>query len=143
MRNGPIVVILLVLAAAFGAWLGPAGEKVDPELGPMEAYFRSVLKQRTHRGTERFPTRVYLSVRGQDPPPALLLRFAGEIHPLSKRPQSEATWAAIDLQELKWTEDRIRVACTGSWTDAWGKTPEREVLELSLSPQGKWQPVKP
>ena len=123
--------VALILAAALGAWLGPAGERVDPSVGPSEAFFRYALQSRLVR--ELAPARVYLSVSGQDPPAALMIRFGGEVRPLS---QLSGEGCQIDLARLEWLGSDSRVRCLGEVSQA----SHRESLsaEFVLSPSRKW-----
>lgn len=133
MRNGPVIVILLIVAAAFGAFLGPAGERVDPSVGPTEAFFKYVLKQ---HGLET-PGAIYLSVAGQDPPAQLMVRFAGSIHPASQRAQATAAPCSIDLARLDWLGSDDHVRCLG--TLRYKTSVSTYQPEFVLSPRGKWE----
>lgn len=132
MRNGPIIVVLLILAAAFGAWLGPAGERVDPELAPMEAYFKYAIKTRL---APRKVEHIYLAVRGQDPPAALMQRFFGDIRPIAQRSGSDG--ATVELTSLDFlSEDTVR--CVGSTSLPAGSAVSLTAT-LSRSPRGQWE----
>ena len=124
MHSGKVVVFLLIAAACLGAWLGPAGERVDPDVGPSEAFFKSVLT------TLKAP-QVYLAVAGKDPSPALLVRFRG-VEPISRR---QGNGTVVDLERLDWVSEDA-VICTGSV--------DRRPLqaEFRLDPSGKWKPAR-
>ncbi len=133
MRNGPIIVVVLVLAAVFGAWLGPAGERVDPEVGPMEAFFKYAIRRAGP------VDQVYLAVGDKapaDPPTALMARFAGDIFPYSKLEARKGTWCSISLSQLEWKQSNEGARCEGLSET----TEASEVLatELHLTSRGKW-----
>lgn len=143
MRNGPVVVVVLILAAVFGAWLGPAGERVDPEIGPMEAFFKHVIA--TRMAPEKVE-QIYLSVRSQDPPAALMQRFFGDIRPLSQRSDEGA--ATIVLESLeRGAHDSVRCVGWSSLAPAAKGQVVKAIMSpveatFVLSPRGKWDLVR-
>ena len=151
MRNGPAAVVVLIVAAAFGAWLGPAGERVDPIVGPLEAFFRYALVQ------TKPPGRVFLSVNGRDPSAALMLRFGGDVRPLSEFGLKEGSFTRIDVDRLDWLGSDDHVRCTARAYRYESGYRESNTLglgtrlnphfireltaEFVLTPRGKWEPV--
>lgn len=134
MRNGPIIVVLLVLAAVFGAWLGPAGERVDPEVGPMEAFFKYAIPRVGQAD------KIYLALTGknpEDPPAALMARFAGDIYPYSKLTGRRTTSCSIMLTLLEWKQNQEAARCEGHLKNG---SQKYEILgtEMHLTSRGKW-----